>query len=93
MADLPKYLQALNTYEVRIVKMGDGEWGEVFFDERLIHISRDINLHQQLTTLLHECLHVAYPKTSESKIVSLEGEKWAILKPEYLRALLDKLYP
>jgi len=90
---LQGFFKALDQCEIKIIKMTRGEWGEIFFDDNLIHISRDISLDRQLQALLHECLHWRWPNRTEGEILALESTKWGQLKPVELRALLDALYP
>jgi len=93
MNKLPGYMAALTACDISIVPMIKGEWGEIFFEEDVIHISRNISLDKQLRALLHECLHWRWPNRTERQIEELETTKWAALKPHEMRVLLDRLYP
>ena len=93
MPKLERYMDALVQCEIKLIRMKQGEWGEIFFDEELIHISTCISLDRQLRALLHECLHWRWPNRPEQAIVDLETIKWRQLKPFELRALLNTLHP
>lgn len=93
MDKLPRYMDALTVCRIKLIRMIQQEWGEIFFDTNIIHINRTIPLDKQLRALLHECLHWRWPSRSESAIVALEQTKWDRLRPVELQALLETLYP
>ena len=87
----PSWLKQSLIYEVKVIAMRSGEWGECFFDDRLIHINKSLPLVDQIRTLIHEYCHANWPDLPENAILAKEETYWLALTGEVLGTLITIL--
>ena len=67
--------------------------GECHRLDKVLLINKTISLERKLKALIHECLHLVYPKLTEREVRKREREEWEALTPANLRRLIDAMYP
>jgi hypothetical protein len=65
--------------------------GETNLTDRIVVVAIDLKLGRALSTLVHECLHVVYPKYRENTIEALGVAVYADMAPAEKSAVLKTL--
>lgn len=64
-----------NKYKVKVVRRKLGRekaYGQAFLGEGLIEVDERLKNEMELKVLVHELLHLAFPKASETQVLKAE---------------------